>query len=444
MLFPFYNNNEKAYTIDDADFDCWKVIVADCPNNHRYASLCELIENCPSVKQLTNPCIVNFLNNPLADTKGLPVNRRFVRVNSNWCLEIADPCICDEDWDKYVIATDDDNDPGPLNRKVKWSCSYDWLYCIDIEEAWPQTLVWRPSWPNWPFINPTLPTEECPEWVPFDVKLIRDWWKWSVDFQCPESDDKPQYAKCTYTNWWLSSTPCCMYQYGTDWERYRIWRTVRYYATRADCVLKPQDTWQDEDTSYIQWDRTVKWTEAFTKPESRWVIKIKMNWIYVISFSSYITFYQVMKAIRCWLYANTWDWFKELNDIKYQSWEYRYEWQDEVFNRTRPDAWDKAKFVRNSLDSNWTTLRRWALWTLDNTWLSFSRTYVLNVESPTEIAMVVKPDTRWIDPRLIKSQDKDDRYKVKIETWLENYWAVTTIELTRIADMVPNSRFKSL
>lgn len=447
MKFPFYHNDEKAYTIDDANYDCWRIIVADCDMWHRYATLCELVADCPEMKQLTRPCVVTALNdlNLLPWHNTLSTNKWFLRVTPSWCLELADPCICNED--KYVVATDDDNQPWPLDTKVKWSCSYDWLYCIDIEEAWPQTLVWRPSGPNWPFINPSLPSGECVNGQPYDVKLIRNWWKWSVDFQCPEENDKPQYAKCTYLgNSWYSSTPCCMQQIGTDWQSYRIWRTVRYYVTRADTVWKPIDSWEDEATSYIDWDWQVIWTEAFTKPTSYWVIKIKMPGLYIINFSSYITFHQVMKAIRCWLYANTWSWWKEINDVKFETWEYRDQTKPtEVFNRTWPDAWDKAKFVRNSLDSNWQTLRWWALWTLDNTWLPFANSYTLNIENPTEIAMVVKPDTRWIDPRLIKSWDYDDRYKVKVEWWDWNpYWATTSIEIARISDMVPNARFKTI
>lgn len=46
------HNFYDKYTINDANFGCQRVIVADCPegNNsgsHRYASLCELLENCP-------------------------------------------------------------------------------------------------------------------------------------------------------------------------------------------------------------------------------------------------------------------------------------------------------------------------------------------------------------------------------------------------------------
>lgn len=451
MKFPFYHNDEKAYTIDDANYDCWRIIVAECDWWHKYATLCELVAECPDMKQLTRPCIVSFLNdltNPKYNPKNLDPEERFLRVTSSWCLELASPCMCNQD--KYVVATEWDNDPAPLDEKVKWSCSYDGLYCIDIEEAWPQTLVWRPSGPNWPFINPELPGSACDSWEPYDVKLKSVWWEWKVDFECPEQDDKPQYAKCTYVWVWIAATPCCMPVKWTDGESYRVWRTVRYYATRKDWA-KPIDPGTDEANSYIDWDWFVAWTsDAFDSPNPNdyWIIKIKQKWIYVISFSSYITFNQVMKAIRCWLYAKTSadSSFHELNDIKYETWEYRRTWYPEIFNRTWPDTWNKEKFVRNSLDSNNVSLPRWALWTLDATWLPFARSYVLNIKNPTEIAMVVKPDTRWIDPRLDKDLDTDDRYKVHIEWWSEEnpFWAITTIEIARVWDLVVDSRLVSL
>ena len=401
MIFPFYNNDEKAYTINDANYDCWRIIVADCDGWHKYATLCELVAECPDVKQLTKPCIVEFLNDAANSryTKWLDDSKRFLRVKPNWCLEIADPCICN-DWDRYVAATKDDNDPGPLDRKVKWSCSYDGLYCIDIEEAWPQTLVWRPSGPNWPFINPTLPTEVCENNEPYDVKLKQSWWKWVVDFECPEDNQKPQYARCEYQcDSWLASTPCCMMTTWSDWWEYRIWRTVRYFVTRKNSI-KPIDSWTDNATSYIDWEWKVQWTEAFWSPQWYWVIRIKQPWLYIVNFSAYITFNQVMKAIRCWLYMDNWSWWKEINDIKYETWEYRDQTKPtEVFNRTWPDEWNKAKFVKNSLDWAWQSLQWWALWTLDNTWLPFANSYTINVQNEIELAMVVKPDTRWIDPR---------------------------------------------
>ena len=444
MKFPFYHNNEKAYTIDDANYDCWRIIVADCDMWHKYATLCELVAECPDVKQLTRPCIVDFLNNINEYIPNdVDINHAFLKVGSDWCLEIANPCICD-DWDRYVAATDEDNDPGPLDRKVKWSCSYDWLYCIDIEEAWPQTLVWRPSGPNWPFINPSLPTWTCEKW--FNVKLVPSWWKWAVDYECPADDPKPQYARCEYLcDSWIASTPCCMYQTGTDWERYRIWRTVRYFVTRS-WYPQPVDSMWDNATSYIDWKRRVQGTDAFDSPRSYWVIRIKSPWLYIVNFSAYITFNQVLKAIRCWLRMDDWSWWKEINDIKYETWEYRDQTKPtEVFNRTWPDAWDKAKFVRNSLDWNWESLQWWALWTLDNTWLPFANSYTINVQNELELAMVVKPDTRWIDPRLIKSWDYEDRYRLKVEWWDWNpYWATTSIEIAKIDNMVPAARFHDL
>lgn len=431
MEFPFYNNDTKAYTINDANFDCWRVIVADCPGSHRYATLCELIEDCPSVKQLTRPCIVEFLNDPTNETytKGLDPNKWFVKVGVNGCLEIADPCICN-DWDKYVIATDQDNNPWALNSKVKGSCSYDGLYCIDIEEGWPQTLVWRPSGPNGPFINPDLPTDVCDGEGGYYVRLVQKWSSWWVDYTCPEVSSKPQFAKCIYS-WGLATTSC------KD-------RTVRYYLPHRGCTVKPIDSWSIDNAEwYINGTWDIKGTpEAFDKPSSYGVINIKEPGVYALAFSTYITSSQTLHSIRCGLYADIeGSWPKELNDIKFQGWEYPFPWGEYwdpvVFNRLFPDQWDPAKFTRNYK-------RIW--WTLENTWLPFSRAYIINViNTPVEIFMAVKPDMRDRDPRVEEENDKDDRYHIQVEGYSSDaYWAATTIEIVKLTEAVAKSRLVEL
>lgn len=423
MKYNFYWN----YTIDDANADCWRIIVNDCWNNHKYATLCELVAECPEMKQLTKPCIVDFLNDPSASkyTHGLSSDKWFVRVNASGCLELADPCMC-SNWDKYVVASDEDNSPWPLDEKVKLSCSYDGIYCIDIEEAWPQTLVWRPSGPNGPFINPQMPTSECGDWW-YYVMLWKTWSNRQVQYQCNKSN-KPQYAKCVYLWWpWLAHTSA------KD-------RTVRYVVPWYT-GYKPIDSWADDAVWYIDWDWDVRWTEFFSKPKSSWVITINTPWVYEVAFSTYITFWQVLHSIRCGIWYDSWSWAKEINDIKYQCWEY-WDWTgNAVFNRTFPDDWDEAKFRQN--EWYWT---HWAWWTLDNTWLPFARTYILNVVNETELFMMVKPDMRWVDPRLIPAFDKDDRYRIAV-SWSADwnpYNAATTIEISRLSDAVREDRLRPL
>lgn len=137
VVFPFYHDTKKQYTIDDANFGCNRVITADCDGSHRYSTICELIQDCPSVRQLTRPCIIDALNDltSLQNFRKTPADQRFLRVTPNGCLEIASPCICNDKGDRLVAATNGDTNPGPLNKKVKGSCSFDGLYCIDIEEA---------------------------------------------------------------------------------------------------------------------------------------------------------------------------------------------------------------------------------------------------------------------------------------------------------------------
>lgn len=87
-------------------------MVATCDNSHKYASLCELLEECPGVKQLTRPCIVKALND-LTNLDGFAAtdpDKRFLRVTTNGCLEVASPCVCDNS-DRKVAASDGDMNP---------------------------------------------------------------------------------------------------------------------------------------------------------------------------------------------------------------------------------------------------------------------------------------------------------------------------------------------
>lgn len=438
MIFPFYNNDEKAYTINDANYWCWRIIVADCDMWHKYATLCELVADCPEMKQLTRPCIVNALNDlrNLPWTNSLSSNKWFLRVTTDGCLEVADPCICN-DWDRYVAATDNDNSPWTLDKKVRGSCSFDWLYCIDIEEAWPSLLVWRPSGPNGPFINPSMPSGQCPEWE-YYVKLKWSTWHWTVDYEC-EQTNKPQYAKCIYLAWpGMAATSAQN-------------RTVRYVVPWANSAYKPVDTWSDDANSYIDWDWSVVWTDAFAKPKTNGVITITKAWVYEVAFSTYITFWQVLHSIRCGIYADSWSWMHEINDIKYQCWEYwsatNDDWgrphiSDVTINRLWPEEWDQEKYTKNAdYGGSW-----WVGRTLDNTWLPFARTYIINVSQPTELFMVVKPDMRWVDPRLDPDVDREDRYRIAV-SWASDwnpYWASTTIEIARLSDVVLSDRLKPL
>ena len=447
MIFPFYSNDKKAYTINDANIGCNRVIVSDCDGWHKYASLCELIADCPSVKQLTKDCVIDFLNdmnNSSYNPSNIEPEKRFIRVWIDWCLEIADPCICNNE-DKYVVVSKDDNQPWPLDTKVKWSCSYDGLYCIDIEEAWPQLLVWRPSGPNWPFLNPSLPSGICDadDWKWYIVRLRKDSDSWKVDYSCPEVDEYPQYCKCIYTGW-KSATPWIIWSSDPN---SRQWRTVRYFLPHANCTNKPQDSydvaWSD---SYILWDWNIKWTEAFARPNSYWVVRIVNPWIYIISYSTYIRCNQTLHSIRAWLYVQNSNWvLQELNDIKYQCWEYPGlstlpSWLVSVdyppLNRMFPDAYDKSTWAHYA--NTW--------WTLDNTWLPFSRTYILDVIKSTEIYMAIKPDMRDEDPRLVKANDSQSRYNIYV-TWTDDqdeYWASTTIEITRVSNPVVESRLRDI
>lgn len=422
MKFPFYWNEEKTYTIDDADFDCWKIIVADCPNSHRYATLCELVEDCPSIKQLTRPCIVEALNDlqKLWTQSWLDPKKRFLRIWADWCLEVANPCICNE-WDKFVIATDDDNDPGPLSSKVRWSCSEDWLYCIDIEVGWPKTLVWRPSGPTGPFINPDMP--EC-ETESAYVKLKKNWWKWKVSYECIEEDKDPDYLYAFVTQWW-------------KWNQNCFWKHISYYAPSIIDQSHIQwieitPTWKSTEwQSYINSQWSVRWTDAFWTPTRRWVFTIKKPWLYSVTLSCYVKFWNVtVNAIRWWLYVS------RLNSVSYaEMWDVKYETfaedptQGWRINRMHPQTWNPWEFNRN-----------YHCWAMDFQWLPFSRTYLLNVANPIEVALRITPDMRYIDARMINPESYSSVYNIEIDSWKDYASANCSIEAIRIDDVVHQDR----
>lgn len=416
MLFPFYWDERASYTIDDADYWCERVIIATCDWSHRYATICELIENCPSVRQLTRPCIVNFFNDleSIQKKSNLDANKMFLRVWIDWCLELADPCICNQD--KYVVATEDDNDPGPLDTKVKWSCSYDWLYCIDIEEWGPQTLVRRPSGPNWPFINPDMP--DCDNAY---VKMKQNGSEWKVYYEC-EPDNKPQHAVCRYTGG-KASVSCKQ-------------RSIRYYATHANWP-KPVYNWS------VWWweaplngDWAVIATDAFAAPKSYWVIRIVQPGVYEVAWSTYVLCAQTNHAIRAWVYIDEYDGLgiHELNDIKYQWWENDAWSSNPAFNRMHPFEWNSKTWTNN--------YQMWWL-SLELTGIPFSRTYVIPVVDECELFMCVKPDMQYIDVRT--QNDNDNRYFIDVQ-WTNSwaYGAITSMEITKISDIPHSSRYKIL
>lgn len=426
MLFPFYWDERAWYTIDDADYGCNRVIIWTCDGSHRYATICELIQDCPSVRQLTKPCIIDALNDltSLKNANTIDPSHWFLKVTQDGCLEIADPCICN-DWDKYVIASDEDTNPGPLDTKVRWACSYDWLYCIDIEQAWPNLLVWRPSGPTGPFINPKIPDVDCDEVA---VKLEKKWSEWSVKYECKPKEE-PQYCECIYS-------------WGTSATNPRD-RAVRYFLTHQNCTVKPIDGWaRDWSESYINGSRSVKGTsECFWNPTDKWVVQIKSPWLYVIRFSTYVeTGWQSIYAIRCGLYENSqWE-FREMWDFKYQAWENPVSWQ----------FWEKWRLNRifpNPFDEwVYTSWYRQYWITLELTWIPFANTYILNVvNTPVEIAMVVKPDMRWVDYRVNTSIDNDEKYKLMVR-WDDGYayGAGTSIRITRIDEAVKEDWLKEI
>jgi len=102
-----------------------------------------------------------------------------------------------------------------------------------------------------------------------------------------------------------------------------------------------------------------------------------------------------------------------------------------------PEERDWQKFTNNYTQIGWT---------LENTWLPFSRSYVINVtKTPVDIYLAVKPDMRDNDPRVILDNDYDERYTLTMTgTNSGAYWAITTIECTRTSDVALDSRLVTI
>ena len=435
MEFPFYWNEQKTYTINDANYDCNRIIVSWCDGSHHYASLCELIEDCPSIKQLTRPCIVEALNDlqTLWRQSWLAPQKRFLKIGNDGCLEVANPCICNE-WDRLVVATDEDNDPGPLSTKVRWSCSEDWLYCIDIEVAGPKTLVWRPSWQNGPFINPDLPS--CPDADSAYVKLKKQWGAWVVDYKCEEYDNSPEHLMAFHNGW--------------QWQQNSYHKALRYFApTFKDWTTLPTGY---DDVGVIDWWWYIQWTDAFWPPKWIGVFQVLKPGIYAISFGAYIEAWfdvsNVVNAIRCWLYLadltrswehpNVWD-FVEMWDFKYEfaEWipQYLWDWDNQI-NRMHPQKFDWDQFFKNG----------WNGIATDMSWFPFARTYILNFNKPFEIAFRIWVDMRYTDVRWVNPNPSN--FNVSISSGKETHEArnaaMCRIDCTRLWDCVVQSRIHEI
>lgn len=422
MIFPFYQNQNKSYTIDDTNIWCERVIVSTCDNSHKYVSLCELLEDCPGVKQLTRPCIVNALNDltTLNGYANTDPDKRFLRVTANGCLEVASPCVCDTG-DRKVAASEWDTNPWPLTEKVKGSCSYDGLYCIDIEEAWPQTLVWRPSGPNGPFINPKMPSNTNCNSDCLNVQLCKVGGKWEVDYLCPEETPTSQYLLAIWM-WGKTTAPC---------KR----RTVRYFAKHRNSPWPIDAGTEDSSESYFDGDWIVKGTSAFAAPKSYGVFRIVEPGIYNISYSCYVTGNQTCNAIR----AGIWN---DAPGRPVEMWDFKYQWgevhnpgsayyNNPPFNRLWPDPWNKEKFSNNYTAYGWT---------MEQTGWSFGGSYNINVwKTGVEIYLAVKPDMRNIDPRIQQGADMNERYTMTLEGADGNaYGAATCIQVVKVAEVAPS------
>jgi hypothetical protein len=287
-------------------------------------------------------------------------------------------------------------------------------------------LVWRPSGPNGPFINPDLPN--CQDSDSAYVKLKKQGGDWVVDYKCEEIETSPEhlYARHRWGQWFQNS--------------YK--KALGYFAT-TNRSWTPAIT--DPTASGIWWWWDVIWSDAFWPAKWIGVFQILRPWIYALSFSAYIEAWyltsNVVNSIRCWLYQsqvldqwNVWD-FYELWDFKFEwcNWTEYWWWLSWQFNRMHPQNWDAAQFYKN-----W-----WTGVATNLSWFPFARTYILNVWVPIEVGFRVWVDMRYIDVRWI---DPDpELFNIHISSASEYHEtsnsAACRIDCTRLWDAVVGSRY---
>lgn len=378
-----------SYDIDDSAIKCNSVIVADCDGTHRYKTVCDLMSECLPPQQLTNECIVDFLNSDLTNR-----NWQFVKVNSQWCLTTWDiNCPCD---DRKVAATSWDTSPDTLDKKLIGWCN--WPYCITVSTPNSRTVQVLPSWPsNW-FINYSGWYPDCDEAV---VKMKRNW---DVFVECPEVQEWMRYAICTH-EWWSCKFP----------------------RGETGSIVAP--IWGSSSSDYnFSWTWSIKATPGFSVWSEGAFINIEEPGLYLITYESYVMWTsQTIYALRAWIQR----WGTALWDVKY-NWTV---WKDTTSQRRQPV---------NFLFPNQNTYE-WASLPMNFLGLSFSWTFVLpaqwnSVANPLRVKFSVKPDTRTEDPRMTRVEETT----LYLPNAAQETWPKTVVTITKINSDPAQYWFKTL
>lgn len=398
MIKPFYSN----YTIDDSWIWCEKVIVSKCDvpwswmPNHEYKSICELIADCPSVRQLTNDCIVDFFNSDWSKVYDTTV-QKFLKLKSNWCLEWA-PVVC-PCWDELVWATKDDPNPWYLVDKIVWD--ENWPYKITISPKWSSTLVATPFWPNNIFTNfKDWDIAECGKTDIWATLRIRNW---QLETVCND-EISHSYAK------WVFSWGSCIIP---------TWQHIDIYVTNTN------DHWA---APYVfEWNASLETTPDVKAGSWIYLFELTQPWIYVVNCNSTVRNITEawLQAIRWWLLVRQFqdDWtYKavEFWDFKYDSRTYT-----NYVNDFAPDEFNNDYL-------NWERNLELAI-------MSFNTTYTIAVSEtsaskPVKIWFHVRVDTHLHDHRAETANQQLKEIELELTNDSKTVWPRTTITCVRVSE----------
>ena len=395
MKYDFYN----WYTIDDSDIGCDKVIISQCSEswsdmpNHVYKSICELIADCPAVKQLQKDCVIDFFNKDWSSIYDWNVPK-FIKLNSSWCLEwwtLECPCS-----DELVKASACDRHAWYLEEKLEWWTSDNWLYSIDINTVACDKIEITPDWPDNTFIRS--------RWVPEDWSWTIKYKNWNIYYE--EDLDTDTTSNISYARWyhngWWAVVPT------NTWST--IWWVNNWETSPA---------WQ----YHFLWTSTLKWTKDIVRWKWHHLFWLTRPWVYMITLNSCIKNENEawLKAIRWWIVLDWW-WTYTQTYSWLVAWDVKYDWRryTQYINDFYPD-WDSSEY-------NWKSRH------LDLTIMSFCSSYTLHLsnaspDSPVWICFRIRYDTRitWDD----WSQDprtQTDPWSITLtltNDWPEEPWSIS-------------------
>ena len=393
MKYDFYN----WYTIDDSNIWCDRVITATCTEswsdmpNHVYKSICELIADCPAIRQLEKDCVVDFFNEDWSRQYN-PKVPKYLKLNSNWCLEwAAVDCPCE---DEKVKAMACDDEPWYLIEKITWWVSSNWEYRINVEKDSCSRISIIPDWP----VNEYILEKNFPQTWSWDIKYKN----WKIVY-IPDLDPEV-WSNASYAVWYH------------QWGRWSIptedWSTMWF---------------KNSNTSVMDWysfsndsDPVCQWTKDIIKWKWKHLFWLTRSWVYVLAFNCCIRikwhqwaddWSERVEAIRAWLILDSWS-------SKYvwrTVWDFKYHWVNEQTKHF------PLKYV------------------------SFNSAYVLHIKdvsmnSPVWICARVRTDTRtWNDnppPDIMLEATNDWAFEPHslLPVWSPNQWTNTTVTCCRVAD----------